>query len=523
MNWLLLSRMLGLLGMLVGGSMAFSLPWALPVFGQAPEFEVGGFWGLVFAILGSLALGGTLYGIGRRETGTILRKEALAVVGLGWIFAGILGSLPYLFSGTLRAEGVPMTVADAFFESISGFTTTGASVLTDVEDPDLVPRCILFWRSFTHWLGGMGIIVLFVALLRQLGAGGKVLLRQEVSGPVTETVRPRVRESAIAMWSIYMTLSLLGVIVLLAEGLSLFDALCHTFGAIATGGFSTYNGSIGHFQSPVIETTIITMMILGGTNFALYYLVLFQPQEPGRRWPSFDFRRLFHDSEFRAYLTLLLVTTALLTINLLWRGSYDRTITAFRDAAFTAVSIMTATGYATANFATWSEFSKGLLLLMMFIGGSAGSTSGGTKVIRVILFFRIMRLEIEQAFRPNVVRPLRLAGRPVDPSVRHDVVVYVSFVLLIFVSGWMLLSAIEPASLWEQQGHTVAEKLIDAASAVAATFNTVGPGLGILGPAENYAGFSSGGKVLLCLLMLLGRLEIFAVAVLFFPSFWRVQ
>ncbi len=274
MNWLLLCRMLGLLGMLVGGSMGFSLPWAFPACGETQHFEAEGFWGLVGAIGCSLVLGGGLFFAGRKSGTGILRKEALAIVGLGWILAGLLGALPYLFSGTKRAEGVPMTVADAVFESVSGFTTTGASVLTQLEAPKpgedgpvkLIPRCVLFWRSFTHWLGGMGIIVLFVAVLGQLGAGGKALMRREVPGPINEAVRPRVRETALVMWAIYMGLSGILAVLLLWQGLSLFDSLCHTFGAMATGGFSTYNKSVGQFNSVLIEATLILFMILAGAT-----------------------------------------------------------------------------------------------------------------------------------------------------------------------------------------------------------------------------------------------------------------
>lgn len=525
MNWFLLCRLLGLLGMLVGSSMIFSLPWAFPACGEAETFEAAGFRGIVASIVVSLTCGGALFLIGRRagREDAILRKEALAVVGLGWLFAGLLGSLPFLFSGTLKAPGDPMTVVDAVFESISGFTTTGASVLTELEDPLLVPRCVLFWRSFTHWLGGMGIIVLFVAILRQLGVGGKALLRQEVSGPIHSTVRPRVWESAVLMWIIYMFLSALSVLAYVLEGMSLYDALCHTFGAIATGGFSTRNASIGHFNSPLIEATTIVVMILGGTNFALYYFVIHRRTHTRtRRWRD-RLAPLLRDTEYRAYLCFLAVAIGVLAIDLRWRGAYEETQTALRDAAFTVVSIMTATGFATADFDGWSEFAKALLLLLMFIGGCAGSTSGGTKVIRVVLFVKMMRLEIERAFRPNVVRPLRLAGKPLDDAVRHDVVVYVALVLFVFVSGWMLLAAVEPDTQWQQRGDTRGEKLIDCASAVAATFNTVGPGLGVLGPRSNYAGFSEQGKVILTLLMLLGRLELFAILVLFSPAFWRSQ
>jgi trk system potassium uptake protein TrkH len=538
--------MLGLLGMLVGGSMLFSLPWAFPICGQTTEFERDGFFGLVASILCSLALGGTMYYVGRSETGGILRKEALAIVGLGWMLAGMLGALPFLFSGVMCTDHDRMSVVDAVFESVSGFTTTGASVLTQLEDPGrddvlaksgkLIPRCVLFWRSFTHWLGGMGIIVLFVAILGQLGAGGKALMRREVPGPINEAVRPRVRETALMMWAIYVGLSAILVVVLMLERMSLFDALCHSFGTMATGGFSTYNASVGHFHSPLIEYTLLVFMIAAGTNFALYYLALQRIQASGGWRLREALTPFFRDAEYRVYLGILLCTTCIIAFSL-WRNEqYSGLAETIRHAAFTSVSIMTTTGFGTEDFHQWSQFIKGLLLLLMFIGGCAGSTGGGMKVIRFMLFARIVRLEVEQSFRPNVVRPLTLFGTPVDNALRHSVMVYFSLVLMIFISSWMILAAIEPDEQWGSVSvvHATdelppvvndhaAEKLLDCASAVAATLNNIGPGLGVLGPHSNYSQFSPQGKLLLTMLMLLGRLELFAILVFFVPSFWKVQ
>lgn len=523
--------MLGLLGMLVGGSMGLSLPWAFPACGQTAEFESRGFWGLIASIVCSLVSGGALFFVGRKTRESILRKEALAIVGLGWIFAGLLGSLPFLFSGTMQAEGEPMNLADALFESVSGFTTTGASVITNLEAPQgpdaesqtpkLIPRCVLFWRCFTHWLGGMGIIVLFVAVLGQLGAGGKALMRREVPGPINESVRPRVRETALVMWAIYVGISCLLAIVLLLEGLSFYDALCHTFGTMATGGFSTFNKSVGHFDSLLIELTLIVFMLMAGTNFSLYYLVLTRRRDPEA--PLYTrLKPLYTDPEFRTYLGILLVATLLLTVNLRATVIYPTVAESFRHAMFTVVSIMTTTGFGTENFQQWSEFAKGLLLLLMFVGGCAGSTGGGIKVVRMMLFLKIIRLEIEQAFRPNVVRPLKIFNIRLDSSLRHNVVVYFSLVLFIFISSWMILAAIEPDTQWTaREGDHRSEKLLDCASAVAATLNNIGPGLGVLGPHSNYADFSPQGKLLLTLLMLLGRLELFAVLVLLVPAFWK--
>jgi trk system potassium uptake protein len=536
MHWLLLCRMLGLLGMLVGASMVFSLPWAFPLLGETDTFEADGFKGIILSMVVCLVIGGGLYLIGRRETGVVLRKEALAIVGLGWILSGILGSLPFLLSGVRHQQGdqiVPITIADAIFESVSGFTTTGASVLTHLEAPPvgavpgehpekLIPRCVMFWRCFTHWLGGMGIIVLFVAVLGQLGAGGKALMRNEVPGPISEAVRPRVRETALTMWAIYVGMSVVLAGILYAEGMTVYDALCHTFGTVATGGFSTWNSSVGHFQSSTIEWTLIAFMLLAGTNFNLYYMAIFQKKTPGRnpllRW----FAPFYRDPEFRLYLSILSLSTFLLAFGLWAEQRYGSLGEAIRHATFMSVSITTTTGFGTEDFDQWSSFSRALLLCLMFVGGCAGSTGGGIKVVRFLLFARILKLEAEQAFRPNVVRPLRIAGVNLDKTLRHEVIVYFSFMLLIFVTSFLLLISIEPGAPWGQtDGHNI--ELIDCASAVAATLNNIGPGLGAVGPTMNFSLFAPQSKLLLSLLMLVGRLEIFAILVLFMPSFWKTQ
>ncbi len=521
MNWYLLCRMLGMLGMLVGASMIFSMPWAFPACGQSEAFDARGFWSLVASFFCSLTIGGVLYCIGRKDEGTILRKEALAVVGLGWLLAGFLGALPFLFGGVERAPGVPMSIIDALFESLSGFTTTGASILTELEDPALIPRCVLFWRSFTHWLGGMGIIVLFVAVLGQLGAGGKAMMRREVPGPITDSVRPRVREAALAMWGIYVGISVMQTLLLVVEGLSLYDALCHTFGTVATGGFSTYNKSVGHFGRPIVEGTMIAFMFLAGANFSLYDAVLRHQRKPGAG-PLDRFTLLFRDPEYRLYVTTLVVAIAIVTVSLLRHGVYDSVSQAVRHASFNVVSLMTTTGFGTENFTHWPQLPKAILLMLMFVGGCAGSSGGGIKVVRFLLFFKILRLEIERAFRPNVVRPLRIGQTPIDEGVRRDVTVYFGLMLVLFASSWLLLVGIESDHHWNVPGaHSPAEKLLDCATAVAATLNNVGPGMGIVGPAENYTFFSQPAKLLLTLLMVLGRLELFAILVLVFPSFWR--
>lgn len=503
--------------------MLFSLPWAFPVCGQVEQVEWQGLFGFICAITFALIVGAGLWWVGHKETGNVLHKEALAIVGLGWLLAGIVGAIPYWLGGCHRAPGVPMGFHDALFESVSGFTTTGASVLTELEDPALVPRCVLFWRSFTHWLGGMGIVVLFVALLGHLGATGKALMKREVPGPFSDSVRPRIRETALTLWAIYVGLTALLTGIFTLEGMDLYNALCHTFGTLATGGFSTFNSSVGHFDSITIEMTIVFFMIVAGTNFSLFYMVARgMTGVRNRRWWD-RLRPLTHDPEFKLYLAIIAISTLTLAVSLYWTNRYGIG-SGLRHGLFISVAIMTTTGFGTVDFSQWSEFSKGLLLLLMFVGGCAGSTAGGMKVIRFLLFFKVIRMEIEQAFRPNVVRTLRVGKLAVDDSLRHGVVVYFSLILFIFISSWMILNAIEPDTQWvSAENHTKAEKLLDCASAVATSLNNIGPGLGVLGPASNFSGFSPQGKLLLTVLMLLGRLELFAILVLFFPSFWRSQ
>ena len=521
MKWKLITKLLGLLSLLVSVSMAGSLPWAFPVFGVCKTFEARGFFAIIGAMSTSAAIGCLLFYMGRKAKGNMLQKEALAVVGLGWMLAGILGALPFIFAQCEREPGVTMTLVDSLFESISGFTTTGASVISELEEPLSLPRCVLFWRSETHWLGGIGIVVIFVALLRQQGASGKSLMRNETTGPINESVRPRVQEAASYVLYIYIILTVLLVALFWLEGMTLYDALCHSFGTMATGGFSTHNHSLGYFQSPVIEFTTILFMLISGTSFSLYYLLWRGQKARDGNTLKARLRVLLGDPEWRAYIGIVIVVTLAVMITLLIHHKYDF-LNSFRHSLFVTVSLITTTGFGTEDFSQWGEFCKGLFLLLMFVGGCAGSTAGGVKVVRCILFVRIIMQEIEKAYRPKVIRPLRLGGEVVDESIRHNVVMYWSIIFFLFVLGFLALAIIEPDSQWTQyKGHAPNEKLLDCASAVITALNNVGPGLGVLGPASNFAGFSSGGKLLLTLLMLLGRLELFAILVLFMPSFWK--
>jgi trk system potassium uptake protein TrkH len=505
---------------LIAAAMGVSLPWAHPALGGGDYFETRAASAILAAMCTSLAIGVALFAFGRHSTGTMFRKESLAVVGLSWLMATMLGALPYLFSGTCKGPadsspggtasiGVPMTLIDALFESASGFTGTGATVITDLEKTQLVPRSVLFWRSQTHFLGGLGIMVLFVALLGQ-GSAGKAILRAEVPGVRSEASHERVQHAAIAFSQIYVGLNAILTVLLLAEGMSLFDALCHAFGTIATGGFSTYNASVAHFDDATIDMTITLFMALSCVNFTLLYaLVLFRP------------RPLIRDTEVRTYVAILLGSTVLVVLIGLGHEDFADLPHAVRFGIFQVTSILTNTGFATHDFDRWNQFGRGLLFLLMFVGGCAGSTSCSIKVIRHVILCKALTREVERSYRPNVVRPVRVGQDVIDPRVVRHVFFYFGLIAFTFAVAWLLLVLFEPDTVWTDDGHALQEKYIDCASGVAATLNGVGPGLGTIGATKNYAHFQPESKIVLSALMLLGRLEMIPLVVLCMPRFWK--
>lgn len=510
MNFRILSKYLGVVCMLLGGSVVFSMPWGTPAFGGSPSFESRACLAMAATTVIALALGGYLYYLGRNSDGVLYRKEAMATVSLSWVIATLIGALPFLLSHTYRAEDQAMSVADAIFESASGFTGTGATVITNLEDPDLVPRTILFWRAETHFLGGLGIMVLFVAILGQ-GSAGKALMNAEVPNPSKESGMSRVQHAAWIFTAIYLALNFILTTLLFLQGMSVFDALCHSFGTIATGGFSNYNDSIAHFHDVGIEMTIGVFMVLACTNFALLYLVVLGKPKV-----------LLRDVEFRTYIAILVLATVFLAGIGLYYHDFAGGGDAFRYSFFQVTSILTNTGFATHNFDQWNETGRGTLFLLMFVGGCAGSTSCSMKIIRHILFIKIIWQEIEHAWRPNVVRVLRIGGKPVeDQEIRKNILVYFGLILLIFITSWLALDILEPDQAWSERGHARHEKLIDCASGVGATLNGVGPGLGTIGAVENYSHFQPTSKMVFVILMMLGRLEIYPLLVLVVPRFWR--
>lgn len=395
---------------------------------------------------------------------------------------------------------------NCYFEAMSGLTTTGATILTEIGS---VPPSLLLWRALTHWLGGLGIVVLFVAVLPSLGAGGKKLFRVEAPGPQPEGVRPHIAETARVLWLIYVGLTVVQTVCLRLAGMSWFDAVCHTFATLATGGFSTMDTSLGGYTSSVINIVTIVFMVLAGVNFGIYYN-LFR-----RRFGS-----VWRDPELRLYLLLLVVASTVVTISIIDRPMTLTTgdqlppgvATALEHGVFQVVSIQTTTGFCTADFNRWPFVAQAVLVLLMFVGGSAGSTAGGIKVIRVWIMLKVMAAEIERSFRPNVVRPLKIGAGGISPELRLATLAYVLGAILIFAGGAFFIMVIE-----RHPDMT----FVTAAGASAATFFNVGPGLGAVGAVENYSWMSPASKTLLSLLMALGRLELFAIVVLFVPRFWR--
>lgn len=431
---------------------------------------------------------GFLLRLAFRHHGELRIRDSYAVVSLGWILAALFGSLPFILSGH-----IPL-MTDAFFESMSGFTTTGATILADIET---LPHGLLFWRSLTHWLGGMGIIVLSLAILPMLGVGGMQLYKAEIPGPIPDKLAPRIQQTAKTLWAVYVLLSFIQTLLLAAGGLNLFNALCHTFGTMATGGFSTKNASIAHFQSVYLESVILFFMILAGTNFALHFRSL--RGQISAYWKS---------EEFRFYLGVILVVMMILTANNVLNNTFGLA-TAFRHSAFQTVSITTTTGFTTADFGKWSQSAQLILLILMFFGGSAGSTGGSIKILRILILLKQGGAELKKLLHPKAVIPARLDGQLISPAIVINILGFVFLYLIIFVVATLVMC------------HSGLD-MISAIASVAATLGNVGPGLGSVGPAAHYAHVPLPGKWVLSFCMLAGRLEIYTILVLLTRDFWKI-
>lgn len=474
----LIAYSLGGIALLVGLSMSTAAIWAA-IDGSADLMP------LIYSSAVSCAVGAGLLLV--KPKGRFSRKDGFAIVGLGWLVAASLGALPFYLSGAF------VSYTDAFFESASGFTTTGATVLSNIEG---LPRGLLFWRSLTHWLGGMGIIVLSLAVFSILNTGMS-LYRAEVPGFAHERILPRLRQTALTLWIIYAALSLAQMVALRIAGLSFFDSLVHTLGTVATGGFSSRNLSIEAFDSPAVEIIIVVFMVLAGLNFALYWQIV---QRKG-------IRAILANAEARLYLFILAVASLVVTISLV--SSLDMPLgSAIRRSVFQVVSINTTTGYSSTDFDAWPALAKGVLLLLMFVGACTGSTGGAIKVGRIMLLLGHVRRHLQQTVRPRLVMRTRVGDSVVEDSVVSDVLTFFFIYMALFCFGAFVVMA-------------DGEDLVTSLSASAACIGNVGPGLGSVGPALNYAEMSGAVKWILSGLMVAGRLELLAVVLLFTPAFWR--
>ena len=458
---------------------------------MSPSFVVGliyrekSAWAIFATMLLCLVIGVPMVLLKRPKQAVFYAKDGFVSVGLSWVVLSVMGALPFVISGS-----IPHPV-DALFETVSGFTTTGSSILSDVE---ALPKCMLFWRSFTHWVGGMGVLVFMLTILPMSGGYHMNLMRAESPGPSVERFVPTVKSTAKILYGIYICLSLLELLLLLVGKMPMFDALTLTFGTAGTGGFGIKNDSIGSYTT--YQQTVITIfMILFGVNFNVYFLFLLKKIRQGLK-----------NEELRAYLGIILGAILLITVNI--AGKFGNPFLAFHHAAFQVGSIITTTGYSTVDFNTWPTFSKTVLVLLMLIGASAGSTGGGIKVSRIVILAKSVKKELKQYLHPHSISKIKMDGKPVEHEVVRSINVFLIAYLLIYAVSILIVSL-------DNFDFTT------TFTSVAATINNIGPGLDLVGPAANFGILSVPSKLVLIFDMLAGRLEIFPLLLLFVPDTWR--
>ena len=473
-------RILGLILVIEGFFIWLAIPVSL-IFGEKdfPQFILSG------AI--TLGVGAAAYLPVRKTNLEVSRRDGYVIVTGAWILFSLFGTLPFLLTGSIPS------FTDAFFETISGFTTTGASILNNIEE---LSHAVLFWRSLIQWLGGMGIILLTLILLPFLGIGGMQLFSAEVPSPTPDKLHPHVKDTAKRLWFIYLIFTFSETMLLWAGDMGLYDAVCHSLTTMATGGYSTKQASIAFWSSPYIHYVITVFMFLAGTNFTLAYFAMHG-----------QFRKIWKNEEFRWYLGFVGGFTLLIAVGLYFTSG--RAVEpSFRDALFQVVSILTTTGYATADYLQWAPWLIVLIFTLMFFGGSAGSTGGGPKIMRVVVMLKNSTQELKRMIHPNALIPVRLNRMAVEEQVVTSVLAFMAFYGIIAVVAMVALSML-------------GNDLNTSIGAVAATLGNIGPGIGNVGPALNYSEIQMAGKWFLSFLMLVGRLELFTVLVLFSPLFWR--
>ncbi|MCC5805243.1 MAG: TrkH family potassium uptake protein [Opitutales bacterium] len=471
-------------------ALAFSACLVLAFVVEGPDHRARALLGFAVSTAVAAAIAGSLWYAGSTENKRFFRKEALTVIGVAWILASLIGALPYL----LILPGI--SVPDAVFESASGITTTGASVLSGLEE---LPRSLLLWRALSQWMGGLGVVVFFVAILSSLGAGAKVLFTRESTTDSNELDSSRIQQGVLHILYLYLALSAACGVSLWFAGMGVFDAVAHTFTTISTGGYSTRSASIAAFESEAIEWVMVVFMALGGTSFLIML-----------RLARGDWRGLRRATEVKAYYLLLLCATGV-TMLVIWEsGEFDNYHHALRVAAFQVVSLTTTSGFTTHDFDAWVPAGSILMLVLMMIGGCSGSTSGSTKVIRYVIAFRVLMLEIEKSFRTRLVRPIRVNGQILTNSAQRAAIVFITAMFLITGFSFIVVALVEPQM-----------SMLGILSAVVSTLFNIGPGFAEVGPTENFSILRGPAKLYLSFLMVLGRIELFAVLVLFIPALWR--
>ena len=416
------------------------------------------------------------------------KKEGYLIVSLVWVVFSVFGAIPFMLSGST------LTFTDAFFETMSGFTTTGASILNDIES---LPKGILFWRSVIQWIGGMGMIVMSLAILPMLGIAGMELFVAEVPGPTADKLHPRVKQTAKRLWGIYVLFTLIETILLWIGDMDFFDAINHAFTTMATGGYSTKQASVAYYDSSYIQYVITIFMLIAGVNFSLSYFALKR-----------KFSKVFTNEEFRYYIGFIVVFTLSLAAIIALQNTNQSFEKSFRDSAFQVVSIITTTGYVTADYLSWGALAAMLVFAMMFFGGSAGSTGGGIKIVRIVILFKNSFQEFKRLLHPNAIIPVRLNHKAVHPKIVTNVLAFIVFYIITFVAGSIIMAGL-------------GLDFDSAMGSVIASLGNIGPGIGSVGPMDNFAHIPNLGKWFLSFLMLLGRLELFTVMIIFSPVFWK--
>ncbi|MDL2269684.1 TrkH family potassium uptake protein [Desulfosarcina sp. OttesenSCG-928-A07] len=467
----------------------FGLTMLAPLIFSLATVDMKGLVPMLEAMGVTLVTGGLLMFFFRHDkTDIITQREGMAIVGIGWAAIGLFGAFPFYFSDPT------LSFTDAAFESISGFTTTGATILTDIE---ALRPCLVFWRGFIQWLGGMGIIVLSIAILPFLGIDGIHMYKAEIPTPMPEKLKPHLRDTALILWKVYLSFTVIETVLLMVCGMSPFDALNQALTTMSTGGNSTRNASIAHFDNAAIDWIIVLFMVLGGINFALHYQLI--KGDPLVFWK---------DAECRVFMALWIVLSLFVGMNL-YGTIYPDILNSLRYGTFQVVSIITSTGYVTADYEKWPALSQVILFFCMFVGASAGSTSGGIKCLRIMVCFKYCYKELFSIMHPRSVTHIKIGGKTVPDTVVRNVLGFLALYILLFVINSLILAGIGEVDM------------LTAISAVASAMGNIGPGFGTVGPLDNYAEISAMGKWLLSWCMLLGRLEIYTLIILVVPEFWR--